>query len=115
LVVQKLGRPAKIPPRADEQCGPPTEYEARRRFTMQVTGRKRDIPHGIYGIVPGDRPFSLAFALGVPKSAKPGEVYSFHVEHWIANRHVGGSSYEFRVTDHEREPGRKKRARAVRR
>jgi hypothetical protein len=41
----------------------------------------------------------------VPATAKPGEVSTFHIEHRVGNRHVGGSSYEFRVREKERERG----------
>jgi hypothetical protein len=107
LKVTALPRPVKLPPRPNEQCGEPTVYDARRRVTLDVTGRKRDTLAGLYGIAPGDRSFSTAFHIELPKSAKPGDRYSFHVEHWIANSFVGGSSYEFRV----REPKNLRRGR----
>jgi hypothetical protein len=92
-------RPVKIPPRKDEECGEPTKYVASRRFTLEI-GRpvKANERPGIYGIVPSGARFSSAFLLELPKTAQPGNTHSFHIEHWIGNTQVGGSSYEFRVT-----------------
>jgi len=91
------GKAVRIPPRRDEVCGTPTRYLTSRSFALEVgrvKGRERP---GLFGIVPAGSRFSGAFWVAVPRTARPGDVYAFHIEHWIANTHVGGSSYEFRV------------------
>ena len=59
-------------------------------------GRKMRSQPGIYGIVPQGKRFSAAFFVQVPARTKVDRC-SFHIEHWVRNTHVGGSSYDFRI------------------
>ena len=109
LKLGKPERPVRLPPRADQLCGRKTEYDTEREATMRVTGRPRKRPIGVYGIIPTDETFSLAFRVELPKEAVVGERYSFHIEHRIAGELVGGSSYEFRASKPPRKPRRSPR------
>lgn len=101
----------KVPRRADEVCGEPTKYSLERDFVISVGRRRRDEQSGIYGIMPSGEKLSAAFFIELPtKKAREGDRYTFHIEHWIGNTHVGGSSYELRV----RAPEKPRRRRAKR-
>jgi photosystem II stability/assembly factor-like uncharacterized protein len=87
-----------LPPRPDEVCGSPTKYNVRKAFVLDVDQVLKGERPGLYDIMPGEEKFSAAFFVELPnKEMKTGERYTFHIEHWIGNDHVGGSSYEFRV------------------
>jgi photosystem II stability/assembly factor-like uncharacterized protein len=88
----------EIPPRHDEVCGKPTKYNLERDFMLVTDHEMKGEKPGIYGIIPKGNKFSAAFFVELPnRKLKRGERYTFHIEHWIDNDHVGGSSYEFRV------------------
>jgi photosystem II stability/assembly factor-like uncharacterized protein len=87
----------KLLPRADEVCGAPTRYNTNQRFVLDIDRVRRGEKAGLYGVLPASKGFSAAFFVKIPKTAKPGDVYTFHIEHWVDNTHVGGSSYEFRA------------------
>jgi hypothetical protein len=99
------GYPAEgidLPRRADETCRQPTKYNVERGYRLNVRHQiQRGDQPGLYGILPSGDRFSAAFFVVLPKGLKrkPGDLYTFHIEHWVGNVHVGGSSYEFRVRE----------------
>jgi hypothetical protein len=91
------GAALKIPLRPEEACGEPTKYIASRRFTLEAGDAKARERAGLFGIIPDRERFSAAFFVELPKTVRAGTVCTFHIEHWIENRLVGGSSYEVRA------------------
>jgi photosystem II stability/assembly factor-like uncharacterized protein len=106
----------RIPERPEESCGRPTQYNVRRGFQLDVDPVKhRDEVPGIYGIVPAGQKFSAAFFIRPPKEVKPGEILTFHIEHWAGQRLVGGSSYELRAQAPDTQKGGRPKATEKRR
>jgi photosystem II stability/assembly factor-like uncharacterized protein len=90
----------KLPPRPDEICGKPTRFNLEKAFVLDVDRAGKGERPGLYGIIPkpNREKFSAAFFVELPnKKMKMGDRYSFHIEHWVDNDHVGGCSYEFKV------------------
>jgi photosystem II stability/assembly factor-like uncharacterized protein len=92
-----------IPHRLEEMCGKPTEYNSQLDFLLRFDEKiEKGLP-GVYSIVPNGEKFSAAFFMEFPNDKLiPGSRLTFHIEHWIRNDIVGGSSYEFRVRKDER-------------
>jgi photosystem II stability/assembly factor-like uncharacterized protein len=90
-------RGIRLPERPEEQCGKPTEYNTNNMFMIDIDKLKPHEPAIVHNIVPNGDKFSAAFFIDLPKGLKHGEHYTLHIEHWIANDLIGGSSYELRV------------------
>lgn len=87
----------KLQPRADEVCGPRTQYVASDAYVLEVEPRGKEMP-GIYGILPDGKRFSAAVQVRVPrKGRRRVDRYTFQIQQWIGNQNVGGSAYELRV------------------
>jgi hypothetical protein len=94
------GRGIRLPERPEEQCGKTTKYNTNNMFMIDVDKLEPHEPAIVHNIVPNGDKFSAAFFIDLPKGLKREEHYTLHIEHWIANDLIGGSSYELRVLDH---------------
>lgn len=92
---------SKIHDRPDEKYKEPTTYIRDVSYKLDVDRVRKGKKPGLYGIIPKGEKFSVAFFVILPKGMKKeaGDRYTFHIEHWVSNDLIGGSSYEIRVNE----------------